>query len=223
MNLPPPVIRHILLEENKNIDIKDQVFFQTGNDGVHQWESGIVLARFVLWAENLHGKILELGSGSGLAGITCSKYRNFEEVVLTDYNERVIANMTENAALNHARVSIKYMDWTNASTYLDTRFDFIIGSDLIYDGAPIRELIRTIAAHLAQTGSCYIIMPNKRKMTPVFITEIEQAGLQVESSPLLDERYRESPSENKAQGYRDFIELQLHTYILYTIKFNNLE
>lgn len=48
MNLPPPVERQIMLEENKIVVIKDQVFFQNGDDGVHQWESGIVLARFIL-------------------------------------------------------------------------------------------------------------------------------------------------------------------------------
>lgn len=113
------------------------------------------------------------------------------------------------------------MDWTNPETYINSKFDVIIGSDLIYEGAPISDLIRTISHHLSATGSCLIIMPNKRKMTPIFVSEIENAGLGVTSEQLLDERYRESPNSNKAQGYRDFIELTMHTYILYTINFIN--
>ena len=96
MNVPAQ-IRNIYLTPEKAINISDQVFFQTGDDGVHQWESGIVLSRFILNL-NPSSSIMELGSGSGLVGITAKKFTQATSVILTDFNHRVLENIRNNLA-----------------------------------------------------------------------------------------------------------------------------
>jgi predicted nicotinamide N-methyase len=214
MNIPPQ-LRDIYLTPDKIVSVSDQVFFSNGDDGVHQWESGIVLARFIL-SINPYGSLLELGSGSGLAGIAAVKYTQISSVTLTDYNRKVLDNITNNLQRNSVSAAVRYLDWTDASTYTNTH-DIVIGSDLIYDGAPIEMLINTILHHLSANAVCYIVMPDKRKMTPVFLSLASEKGLTVETQELKD-WYTSSPNIDLNKGFREFAELTMRKYILYTLK-----
>ena len=149
MNIPAQ-IRSIYLTPEVNILISDQVFFQTGDDGVHQWESGIVLSRFVLSLQS-SSSLLELGSGSGLVGIAAAKHTPASSVTLTDFNTRVLDNIRTNLERNSATAQVRYLDWTNPSTYTEPA-DIVVGSDLIYDGAPIEMLVATIMHHMKPEG-----------------------------------------------------------------------
>lgn len=213
MNLKPQ-IREIFIDNDKIVTISDQVFFQTGDDGVHQWESGIVLSRYLL-SINPIGSILELGSGSGLAGITASKYTRSACVTMTDFNRRVLDNIQENILKNSANARVVYLDWRDVTTYTNPA-DIVVGSDLIYDGAPIQELVRTILYHMNEHGVCYIVMPDKRKMTPVFLEEAERVGLDVLTVELKD-WFTCSPHRDVQKGFRDFAELTMRKYFLYTL------
>lgn len=216
MEFPPPKDKCILLFPGKEVKVKDQVFFQTGNDGLHQWESGIVLSRFLVH-EGIQGRVLELGSGTGLAGISCAKFNNCESVTLTDYHSEVLENIAQNIDQNQVNASLAYLDWTDPQSYLNRKFNYVVGSDLVYDGAPIKELACCIKEHLETSGKCFIVMPDKRKMTQKFIEELENIGMLVESSALKEEFYYSSPNRETQEGYRDFRELTMHTYMLYTI------
>ena len=209
-----PKLREIYLTPEKPVFILDQVFFQTGDDGVHQWESGIVLARYLL-SINPSGSLLELGSGCGLVGITCSKYTNLESITLTDFNSRVLENLTSNLARNDARASVRIVDWRDPSTYAEPA-DYVVGSDLIYDGAPIRELVSCLKAHLKENGKIFIVMPDKRKMTPVFLQVAQESGLET-SSQVLEDWFVASPHLDEKKGFQEFAELTMRKYVLYTL------
>ena len=45
-------------------------------DGLHIWDAGIILARFILTNKQLfeNKSVLELGTGVGIGGITAMKY-----------------------------------------------------------------------------------------------------------------------------------------------------
>ena len=214
MNVPPQN-REIYLTPEQKVEITDQVFFQTGDDGVHQWESGIVLSRFLL-SISPSCSILELGSGSGLAGITASKFTSSASITLTDYNQRVLANLRENLRKNGASAEIRFLDWRDPNTYAAPA-DIVIGSDLIYDGAPINDLVRTILAHLNPEGTCFIVMPDKRKMTPVFLNAAENLGLEWKAEELKD-WFTSSPNVDEKKGMQEFAELTMRKYMLYTLK-----
>ena len=77
-------------------------------------------------------------------------------------------------------------------------------------------LINTILFHLNPDGVCYIVMPDKRKMTPVFLEVAGKNGLLVKSEELT-EWYTSSPHIDEKKGLRDFAELTMRKYLLYTL------
>lgn len=95
------------------------------------WASGLVLARFL--AENPHwvaGKrVLDFGSGSGVAAIAAAKAGALE-VVACDLDPIALAACHANAQLN--QVSLSY-----SSDFFQEqdRFDLIIVADVLYDRA----------------------------------------------------------------------------------------
>jgi predicted nicotinamide N-methyase len=220
INLPSPVLQSIKLCDGKYVNIHDQVFFQTGDDGVHQWESGIVLARWCIGNEDRirNARVLELGSGTGLAGICCEKYCRASSVTLTDYNAKVLENIERNKELNLSQVRVVRLDWTQPSSYIDDKFDIIIGSDLVYIGAPISQLADTIQHHLAPNGELTIIMPNKRRATPEFIEAMTQRGFMHAASELDDPFLYSSPNDDEVRGFKDFPELKLHRFLVHSFR-----
>lgn len=224
-SLPQPVLQNIKLCDEKYVRINDQVFFQTGDDGVHQWESGIVLARWCLMNDTQisNARVLELGSGSGLAGICCEKYCRARAVTLTDYNTKVLQNLEVNKTLNQSQVKVVRLDWTQPNSYIDEKFDIIIGSDLVYLGAPISQLADTIQHHLDLEGELHIIMPNKRRATPEFIDAMSERGFIHSSIELTDPFLYASPSDNEIQGIKDFPELKIHKFLVHRFRMPKAE
>lgn len=213
MNIPPKQ-REIYLTPDKSVLINDQVFFQTGDDGVHQWESGIVLARYLL-SLNPSGSILELGSGSGLVGIVLKKFTSATSVTLTDFNSKVLENIRINLSRNSVDTEVRFLDWRDPNTYAQPA-DYVVGSDLIYDGAPIRDLIHCLKSHLNPNGTIFILMPDKRKMTPIFLNTAHELGLACNTEEL-NGWFTSSPHLDSQKGFQDFAELTMRKYLLYTL------
>lgn len=64
------------------------MIFQGGQEGLRVWESGIVLARHYSCIDQaeVDGKtIVELGSGTGIVGLSILKYCQAAKVVFSDY------------------------------------------------------------------------------------------------------------------------------------------
>ena len=55
--------------------MNERLIFPHGLDGLHIWEAGIILSRFICENESFFYKkrVLELGSGIGIGGIACAK------------------------------------------------------------------------------------------------------------------------------------------------------
>ncbi|HKP15180.1 MAG TPA: methyltransferase domain-containing protein [Gemmatimonadaceae bacterium] len=99
--------------------------------GLALWPASIALAHeLVSRATTLHGlRVLELGAGTGLAGIVAATYG--ASVVQTDRLEEAIAIGRLNAERNGVRtIEHRLADWTS---WTDTgRYDLILGADVIY-------------------------------------------------------------------------------------------
>lgn len=78
-------------------------------------------------------KVLELGAGTGLAGIYASSLFSAWQVVLTDLPDHVPLLRTNNK-LNSSRCGVVALDWTNESDLveLDKGYDLIIATDCAY-------------------------------------------------------------------------------------------
>ena len=88
-------------------------------------------------------KILELGSGLGLAGMTACFYS--ENVTLTDMNPIVLNFLRNNLLINELNGKVEEFDWDFPSeTILDTEWDILLGSDLLYSENVVNSLLEII-------------------------------------------------------------------------------
>lgn len=128
----------------------------TGSDhtdvGLQSWGASIVVSellcadpsRFGLssLAELGHApRIVELGAGTGLVGITLAKLLprlgvDAAAVVATDYHAAVLANLRENVAANFAGAPVQtcLLDWSAPvlDSPLDKPADLLIATDVVY-------------------------------------------------------------------------------------------
>jgi predicted nicotinamide N-methyase len=105
--------------------------------GLTTWNSSIIMsAWFEAHPELVRKKrILELGSGTGLLG--CVLALLGATVVVSDFQEDVLALLRRNVAANELDGSIKVikLDWDFPDPFLEDLalpFDMIVGADLIY-------------------------------------------------------------------------------------------
>ena len=126
--------------------------------GVVLWPAAIALAHDVAErGDALRGaRVLELGAGTGLPGIVAASFG--AHVVQTDRHELALAVLRRNAARNGARdVVVRAADWEAWSD--ETRYDLIIGSDILYAERLHPFLRRIFDANLAPGGRVLLADP----------------------------------------------------------------
>ena len=227
--------------ECPSLFLSDMLIFPHNMDGFHIWEAGIVLSRFILANKELFAshKVLELGTGVGIAGITALKYTKAKEITLSDYRQDILLNVEMNVIKNSIkhkhvknnfyeiknencticganRSNILNLNWMNYAKF-ELKYDVIIGSDLIYKGAPLKELANLIALALSLNGQAYILVPSQRQAIDEFLKEIDGLKqLKYEKIELLEGKYYQSPLENEKEGfniYPGLKELRFSVYI----------
>jgi predicted nicotinamide N-methyase len=126
------------------------------------WESGTYLAQYlrgldVDWAQS---RVLELGTGTGLVGLTAAQC-GAREVWLTD---QVLHVARHNRDANfdgtdRDRVKLHSLRWGDPdaiAAIAEDGFDIILGSDIIYHAAHHELLAETIAA-LSKQGTVVLL------------------------------------------------------------------
>lgn len=85
-------------EKGRTLNLTHILRFPHGFDGLRIWESGIVLARYaILHRDFFDGKfVLELGSGTGIAGLAVLKFTSCKNCLLSDYITEVVENARRN-------------------------------------------------------------------------------------------------------------------------------
>eukprot|EP01100_Stratorugosa_tubuloviscum_P004402 TRINITY_DN209_c0_g4_i1.p1 TRINITY_DN209_c0_g4~~TRINITY_DN209_c0_g4_i1.p1 ORF type:complete len:230 (-),score=81.97 TRINITY_DN209_c0_g4_i1:73-762(-) len=120
---------------NKNIELQQGMVSDIDSIGKTVWDGGIVLSKYFekKFVDIFKDKnVLELGSGTGLAGITAGLLG--AKITLTDYDDGVLDLLRINSAKYlqpHQFRVIKY-SWGEKAIDLQGPFDYIIGSDIIY-------------------------------------------------------------------------------------------
>ena len=179
----------IIKPKTLSIKIKEQTLFKAdGGEGLHLWEASVVLSRYSLKHKSIfqNKKIIELGCGCGLLGISILKEIPVQKYTFSDYNSSVLNNLKDNLKLNDLslkdnKIEIKQDDWKDYEKMTSNEYDVIIGTELIYKGGAILELAKVISKILNPDGKCFISMPKERSMTKTFLEYIEKEGLKWKS------------------------------------------
>ena len=66
----------MILTKEEILSLNELLIFPHGMDGLHIWEAGIILARWIVFNKELFlGKdVLELGTGVGIGGLSAAKF-----------------------------------------------------------------------------------------------------------------------------------------------------
>ena len=222
--------------------LNDMFIFPHNMDGFHIWEAGIVLSRFIIFNKSLFEgkKVLELGTGVGIGGIAVLKYTKAKEVTLSDYRDDILRNVEKNIiknAVKHKHVKNNYyeiksdnctlcgqnrgsilnLNWLNFDKF-DLKYDIIVGSDLIYKGAPLKELANLIICALNLNGQAYILVPSKRGAIEDFIKFIDESKkVKYEKIELLEGKFYQSPLDNEEEGFKYYPGLKELVFSVYII------
>ena len=148
--------------------------------GVVLWPAAVALAHEVAWrAEQCRGRrVLELGAGTGLPGIVAASFG--ARVMQTDRQELALAVCARNAARNDVTsIEHRLADWTMWNDV--GRFDWILGSDILYAESMHAHLLRIFDGSLAPGGRLLLSDPFRPSSVRLLET-MEQAGWRVTMS-----------------------------------------
>lgn len=156
-------------------ELKDRVPY-----GVALWPAAIALAHEVASrADEFSGRrVLELGAGTGLPGIVAAGLG--AQVTQTDRQDLALSVCQRNGARNGiTTIEYRLADW---ATWDDTRrYDWIIGSDILYGEAMQPYLRRIFETNLAPTGRILLSDPF-REISIRLLEELEVSGWQISLS-----------------------------------------
>jgi predicted nicotinamide N-methyase len=142
--------------------------------GVALWPAAIAMAHEVASrAAALRGRrVLELGAGTGLPGIVAASFG--AQVTQTDRHELALAVCKRNSARNAAQgLEQRLGDWADWSD--EGRYDWIVGSDILYAEAMHPHLRRIFATNLAAEGRIMLADPF-REASLRLLEELEAQG-----------------------------------------------
>ena len=147
--------------------IKDKVIKFTVDNGVFSKNHVDIATDFMMKTildEQISGKVLDLGCGYGVIGITLSKFFKIDLTML-DINERALHLTKENLKLNHVDAKVVESDGFNEINN-EEKFDVIITNPPIRAGkSVIYKMYEDSYNHLNKGGKLYLVI-NKKHGAP---------------------------------------------------------
>ncbi|GAV71818.1 Methyltransf_16 domain-containing protein [Cephalotus follicularis] len=154
---------------------------------VSHWPSEDVLAYFCLSnAEMLRAKrVIELGSGYGLAGLVIASTSEALEVVISDGNPQVVDYIQRNIDANSrafggTRVKSLMLHWNQEEVSdISNTFDVIVASDCTFFKEFHKDLARIVKSLLRnmEPSEAIFFSPKRGDSLQKFLGEIEEIGL----------------------------------------------
>ena len=123
------------------------------------WRAAQGLDQFLGTLPCLNGiRILELGGGSGRAGISAGM--RGAKVLITDAVPTALMVCKFNARQVSDKVQVRLLDWRDRNMQIQP-FPIIIGSDIVYDFRLFPVLEPCLRRHLAPGGVAYLSEPQR--------------------------------------------------------------
>ncbi|MBI1849723.1 MAG: methyltransferase domain-containing protein [Planctomycetes bacterium] len=127
------------------------------------WPSALAVAEHLArMGDRLRDRtVLELGCGLALPSLVAR--RRGARVVATDHHPRAHSFIERNLELNDfasGDVAFRSLDWTQPSSDLG-RFEFVVGSDLLYEAGQPSVLARALASHCSASGEIVLGDPGR--------------------------------------------------------------
>jgi predicted nicotinamide N-methyase len=155
----------------QTVDIKEHIA-NTQQTGTKIWTSSIIFSRFLEDNRkkfNLKQKrVVELGSGCGLAGIACALQG--AQVTFTDIPEMIYLleqNVRNNLSSEHNPL-VKAHTWGDDVSSLSPPFDYVVGTDVLFKIQMVEPLIKSLL-NLSSKSTVIIIAHEPRD--PLVIEE----------------------------------------------------
>ncbi|XP_059352704.1 protein-lysine N-methyltransferase EEF2KMT-like isoform X3 [Daphnia carinata] len=147
--------RTFIIDESTSISLKENIsIISDGTTGLCTWQAAFYLAEWCIAnRERISGMtVIELGSGAGLAGLTCYKMCQPRFITLTDFHPKVIETLRYNVKNNQvitsrsgSSINVQSLDWMEFSkNENDLEADLVLASDVVYDEELIPFLVGTL-------------------------------------------------------------------------------
>jgi predicted nicotinamide N-methyase len=132
------------------------------------WPSAVALSRWLVSNPDIvHGRsVLELGAGCGLTGLVAAGLSP-SNVVLTDFNPKVLENLSHNIALNNVKgtaIGLDFyqqhgdcMGWIDTESESHLQVHVILAADMICQPADAVAAAKTIHDALLPDGLAVVV------------------------------------------------------------------
>jgi len=202
--------------------------------GLGIWCASIIMSRWIAddslkncMKERLQDKaLLELGAGCGVPALTAALHCSPKNVYISDLNPETVENIKYNINLNESKIQNTHatsIDWEDTSTYPPQKFDYILGSDLIYHETTV-PILKTILYKLLEPNGIFLYVAPKdylRHGLSDFIQQLQDkvGNKRFECVAEMDapEGYKINPlcSGDDDDCFLHFHELNSMNYVLY--------
>jgi len=172
MNLPETIVEKQFTCSNSNVIDIQIVCSDFIDPGALQsvkfiWPASNALAMYLCQMSITGKKVLELGAGSGLVGLSIAKQNPNSHVLFTDRDAFLLEMVCKSAKLsNISNIACSSLNWGEskqaqddfASLKLEERenIDLIVGADLCYSTDSIHMLFFTVQKLLRASNATYI-------------------------------------------------------------------
>lgn len=138
------------------------------------------------------GRILELGSGTGLVGMVVSKLGRPQSVVLTDGDPEAMDLLQQNLNNPHNQIDAglvraELLRWgetassSQPSLSPEERFDFILAGDVMYKKELPSLFFQTVHERLTHNGTLWLChVPRSSVTQQVVLDAAENSGFQIQ-------------------------------------------
>ncbi|EPX72691.1 methyltransferase [Schizosaccharomyces octosporus yFS286] len=148
-----PPVQYTLCDYSVRVYESQNVLLREGTTGARTWEAGMALAELLYHNPiNPGTRVVELGAGTGLVSILCSKMG--ASVLATDGDNNVCQGIKRNAHLNGCDIPVQRLLWgVDPPVYAD----LVLASDVTYEG-DLRCLATTMNDLITVNPCCKILL-----------------------------------------------------------------
>ncbi|XP_059282866.1 calmodulin-lysine N-methyltransferase-like isoform X2 [Lycium ferocissimum] len=195
----PQLILHQRVDDRAHLnDFEVCNRYDIDNTGlVCQWPSEDVLAHYCLSHASIfrQKRVIELGSGYGLAGLVVAMTSEAQEVFISDGNPQVVDYIQRNVNANSGsfggtEVKPLMLHWGQENDIdISNTFDVIIASDCTFFKEFHGALVRTIKSLLKEEGpsEAILLSPRRGNSLDKFLVEVKDRGLRFRTDEIYDE------------------------------------